>query len=391
MLKQAFAITIVNLKTLPERWGPSLVIIVGLAGVVGVLVALLAMSAGFESTLKATGRTDYAIVLRGGSNAELNSGLDRDSANLIKQAAGIRQGSDGQSLASAEMVVIAELLRPGQTTGANIALRGVEPNAFVMRPQVKLIEGRLFQNGLREIIVGRGVTRQFQGANLGQTLRFRGSEWTVVGIFESGDVHESELWVDAQVAQSTFGRQGFSSVLLALDNVAALQTLKDTYKADPRLNVDVQSEQDYYDGQTRNFKATIGVLAGVVTVMMALGAIFGALNTMYAAVATRARDIATLRAIGFGSFSVVSSVMAESMLLALLGGLVGAVLAYLLFNGLSVSTLGANFTQVVFDFKVTFSLVVDGLMIALVIGFVGGFLPAVSAARTPITTALRAG
>ncbi|RNF82816.1 ABC transporter permease [Montanilutibacter psychrotolerans] len=390
MLSQIAAITGINLKSIPERWGQSLVIVIGLAGVVAVFTALLAMAAGFDATLKATGHADTAVVLRGGSSTELNSGLERDAATLIRQAPGIRDGADGRPMASGEIMVITELMRHGDTHGANITLRGVEPVAFALRPQMKIVEGRRFQPGLRELVVGRGVTRQFQGVAIGQTLRMRGSEWKVVGVFESGDAYESELWADSEVAQSTFGRQGYSSVLAAVDGPAGMKLLKDHLGADPRLTVDVQSELDYYSGQTKQFRATIGVLAGVVTLIMALGAIFAALNTMYAAVAARAREIATLRAIGFGGLPVLASVMVESMVLAVVGGALGALIAYLLFNNLSVSTLGQNFTQVVFAFKVTPPLVVGGLVIALAIGLLGGLLPAWRAARMPITTALRA-
>lgn len=391
MLSQITAITGLNLKSIPERWASSLVIVVGLAGVVAVFTALLAMATGFEKTLSATGRTDNAIILRGGSDAELNSGLGRDSATLVKQAPGIRKGADGKPLASAEMIVIAELVRQGdEKSGANITVRGVEPNAFALRPQLKIVEGRTFRTGLRELIVGRGVTRQFQGAELGKTLRMRGSDWTVVGIFESGDAYDSELWTDAEVAQSTFNRGGYSSVLVGLDGANGLKTLQDNLKSDPRLTVDVKNQQEYFSGQTRNFRQQIGFLAGVVTFIMALGAIFAALNTMYAAVATRAKEIATLRAIGFGGMPVLVSVMIESLVLAFIGGALGAVIAYLLFNNFSVSTLGENFTQVVFAFKVTPALVITGLVIALVIGFFGGLLPAWRAARMPVTSALRA-
>jgi putative ABC transport system permease protein len=390
MLKQTLSITWLGLRSIPERLGPSLVIIVGLAGVVAVFTALLAMAAGFQSTLKSTGRADVALVLRGGSQAELNSGLSREQAALIKEAPGVREGEDGRPLASAEVFVIAELMKAGEKTGSNITVRGVEPAAFALRPQLKIAEGRRFQPGLRELIVGRGVAQQFVGVKIGETIRMRGSDWTVVGVFDSGDANESELWADVEVAQSTFNRQGFSAVRLRLDNAAAIPALKDHLTADPRLNVDVESEEQYYSAQTEQFRKTIGALAGVVTLIMALGAMFAALNTMYAAVGTRAREIATLRAIGFGGVPVVISVMIESLLLALAGGVVGALLAYFLFNNMAVSTLGANFTQVVFRFAVTPALVRTGLVIAVAIGMIGGFLPALRAARQPVTTALRA-
>jgi putative ABC transport system permease protein len=392
MLNQIAAITGLNLKSIPERWASSLVIVVGLAGVVAVFCALLAMASGFENTLKSTGRTDNAIVMRGGSDTELNSGLDRDSATLVKLAPGVRKGADGKPLASAEMIVIAELVRQGDAkNGANITVRGVEANGFVLRPQLKIVAGRKFQPGLRELIVGRGVTRQFQGATVGSTVRMRGSDWKVVGEFESGDAHDSELWADADVAQTTFNRRGYSSVLVGLDGAGGLRTLKDALQSDPRLTVDVKDEQAYFSGQTRQFRQQIGVLAGFVTFIMALGAIFAALNTMYAAVAARGKEIATLRAIGFGGMPVVLSVLIESLVLSVVGGVIGAVLAYVLFNNYSVSTLGQNFTQVVFAFKVTPTLVLIGLVISLVIGLVGGLLPAIRAARLPVTTALRAG
>jgi putative ABC transport system permease protein len=390
MLTQATAITGLNLKSIPERWGASLVIVVGLAGVVAVFTALLAMAEGFQSTLKSTGRTDVAMVMRGGSDAELNSGLLRDQTQLIKQAPGVRKDDDGLPLAAAEMIVIAELIRRDDVKhGANITVRGVEAKSMKLRPQLKVVEGRTFETGKRELIVGRGVTRQFSGAQVGQTLRMRGSDWTVVGVFESGDANESELWCDVEVAQTTFNRQGFSSVRAVLDGPDAMKTFKDALSTNPQLSVDVQTEQDYYSSQTKQFRDQIGFLAGVVTAIMALGAIFAALNTMYAAVAARGKEIATLRAIGFRGSPVVLSVLAESLVLALIGGALGAAVAYLLFNNFSVSTLGQNFTQVVFAFKVTPALVVRGLIIAVIIGMIGGLFPAIRAARLPVTTALR--
>jgi putative ABC transport system permease protein len=390
LLSQALAIIRISIQSIPERWAPSLVIVIGLAGVVAVFTALLAMAAGFESTLKATGRSDEVIVLRGGSDVELNSALDREQSDLIEQGPGIRSGANGKPLASEEIMVIAELIRKDDVkNGANITVRGVEPAGFALRPQLKIVAGRAFTPGLRELIVGRGVLRQFQGAEIGKVVRMRGSNWTVVGEFESGDAYDSELWTDVNVARSTFGRNGSSSVLAALDGPGGLAKLKSALAADPRLTVDVISQQDYFNGQTKQFRQTIGFLAGVVTIIMALGAVFAALNSMYAAVAARGKEIATLRAIGFGGLPVVLSVMIEALLLAVAGGILGAVLAYLLFNNLSVSTLGQNFTQVVFNFKVTPALVARGLVIAVVIGMIGGFLPALRAARLPITTSLR--
>jgi putative ABC transport system permease protein len=390
VLSQTFAITGISIRSIPERWAPSLVIVIGLAGVVAVFTALLAMATGFESTLKATGRSDAALILRGGSDAELNSAFDRESTDLIKQEPGIRADADAKPLASAELMAIAELVRKDdQKSGANVTLRGVEPAGFVLRPQLRIIAGRNFTPGLREIIVGAGVLRQFQGANIGQVVRMRGSEWTVVGEFSTGDAHDSEMWTDVEVARTTFGRRGSSSVLAALDGPDGLARLKAAIAADPRLTMDVMPERDYFSGQTKQFRTTIGFLAAVVTIIMALGAVFAALNSMYAAVTARGKEIATLRALGFGGLPVVVSVMIEALLLALAGGLLGAVIAYVLFNNFSVSTLGQNFTQVVFNFRVTPELVGRGLVIAVVIGMLGGFLPALRAARVPVTTSLR--
>ncbi|HYB32630.1 MAG TPA: ABC transporter permease [Steroidobacteraceae bacterium] len=390
MLRQAIAIAGIGIRSIPERWATSLVIVVGLAGVVAVFTALLAMATGFESTLKATGRSDAALVLRGGSQAELNSAIDRDSTDLIKQEPGIARGADDKPLASAELIVIAELVRKDDVrNGANITVRGVEPTAFALRPQLKIIAGRNFTPGLRELIVGQGVLQQFQGARIGDVLRMRGSEWRVVGVFASGDAHDSEMWTDSSVARSTYGRITWSSVLAALDGPDGLARLKAAIAAEPRLSLDVMREQDYFSGQTRQFRQTIGFLAGLVTIIMALGAVFAALNSMYAAVAARGKEIATLRAIGFGGLPVVVAVMIEALLLALAGGVLGALIAYVLFNNFTVSTLGQNFTQVVFNFKVTPGLVARGLIIAVAIGMVGGLLPALRAARVPISTSLR--
>ena len=390
MFRQTSAITGINIRSIPERWAPSLVIVIGLAGVVAVFTALLAMSTGFATTLQAAGRKDVAVIMRGGSDTELNSGLGREDADIIKQAPGIRTGADGKPIASAEMIIIAELMRGTDTKdAANITVRGVEPDAFLLRPQVKIVEGRNFTPGLRELIVGRGVAQQFKGAALGSHVRMRGSDWTIVGVFQSGDANESELWTDINVARTTFNRTGESSLRVGLDGPDGIDKLQKALSADPRLTVDVKNEQDYYTGQTRDFRRTIGVLAGIVTLIMALGAIFAALNSMYAAVAARGKEIATLRALGFGGVPVLVSVMIEALLLALVGGALGAVIAFVLFNNMTVSTMGQTFTQVVFNFKITPELVVRGLVISIAIGMVGGLLPAIRAARLPVTTGLR--
>jgi len=389
-LRQIREITWMNLQSVPQRWGASLVVIVGIAGVVAVLVAMLSMSAGLQKTLSSTGRLDRAIVLRAGSNGELSSFLDRASATLIKQDPAIIRGSDGLPLASAELIVITEVPKIGQRTGANVSLRGVQPVAFELRPEVRVVEGRRFRPGLRELLVGRAAQRQFDGLDVGRRLEFRGSSWTIVGVFESGgDGHESELWADAEAVQSAFGRSGFSSVLAQLGSRDAFDAIKRRLSEDPQLTVDVEREQEYFSAQSRQLTFLIRLLTNIIAVIMAIGALFGALNTMYAAVSARTQEIGTLRALGFGVAPVVASVMAEAVVLALAGGLLGAVLAFIMFNGYSVSTLGAGFTQVAFNFAVTPALVIQGLTWALGIGFIGGLLPAWRAARLPVTAALR--
>ncbi|MBL8246115.1 MAG: ABC transporter permease, partial [Rhodanobacteraceae bacterium] len=284
MFKQILAITWMNLRSLPDRLGASLVIVVGLAGVVGVLTALLAMSEGLGATLKATGSPDRAMVLRGGSDAELNSGLDRESATLVTEQAGVRKGADGKPLASRELVLIAELPLKRNGSSANVTLRGVEPAAFELRPDLKIVEGRKFQPGLNEMLVGRGASEQFEGASLGQTVRIRGADWTIVGVFASGNAHDSELWIDADTAQSAFGRGGYSSILVALESAEALPAFQAALKADTRLNVDAEAQSAYYARQSGGSTMMIRILTNVVSIVMALGAIFAALNTMYASV-----------------------------------------------------------------------------------------------------------
>jgi putative ABC transport system permease protein len=392
MLKQIIEVVALNIRSIPDRLGLSLVIVIGIAGVVGVFTALFAMSKGIEASFTDAGDPANAIVMRGGSQAELNSTLNLETMQLVERTAGVRKDADGKPLASGELIVIAELPRKGGTLGANVTLRGVTPAGLKLRPKLEIVEGKAFTPGLQELIVGRGAAGQFEGLEVGRNVRLRGADWKVVGIFETGDTFDSEIWTDTATAQTAWGRPNtFSTVLVALEDPAQLEAFGDTLKVDPRLNVEVKRQVDYYNEQTRDSTQGIKFLGVVVSVIMGLGAVFAALNTMYAAVSARSREIATLRALGFRGFPVVLSVLIEAMLLALAGGLLGAALAYVLFNGMTVSTLGGGFTQLVFNFKVTPGLVVAGAIIAILIGLVGGLFPAVRAARLPVTTALRAG
>lgn len=382
-------ITLMNLRSIPDRLGPSLVIVVGIAGVVGVMVALLSMSAGLDQTLGNTGRSDQVVITRGGSNGELSSFIAIGSMTLVKQDPAIARAEDGTALASGELIVITEVPRPGQRTGANVTLRGVEPVGFRLRDGFRITEGRKFRPGVQELIVGSGAASQFTGLEVGRQLKFRGSTWTVVGHFTSGGAYDSELWSDRETVQSAWQRAGVSSILAQLENPAALKSMAERLKEDPQLDVEAKTQQEFYKGQSGNLTATIGILAGIVAAIMAFGATFGALNTMYSAVSARTREIGTLRALGFGSMPVVASVMAEALLLSVSGGVLGALGAYLAFNGYAVSTLGGGFTQVAFQFAVTPNLVIIGLGMAVGIGFVGGLAPAIRAARIPVTSALR--
>ncbi len=386
---QVREITLMNLRSIPERLGPSLVIVIGIAGVVAVLVALLSMSSGLDETLGTGGRTDQAMITRGGANGELASFLSIGSATLVKQDPAIARAEDGMPLASGELIVITEVPRPGQRTGANVTLRGIEPVGLRLREGFRVVRGRLFRPGVQELVVGAGAAQQFTGLEVGKTLRFRGSTWTVVGHFESGGKYDSELWSDVGTVQSAWRRSGVSSILAQLKSSAALAPMSERLKTDPQLDVEVKSQLDFYQGQSGQLTATIGILAGIVAVIMAFGATFGALNTMYSAVSARTREIGTLRALGFGAPPVVASVMAEALLLSTSGGLLGALFAYLVFNGYAVSTLGGGFTQVAFQFAVTPQLVSVGLGLAIAIGFIGGLAPAIRAARIPVTSALR--
>ncbi|MGH8171667.1 MAG: ABC transporter permease [Rhodanobacteraceae bacterium] len=387
--RQAWSVTQVGIATIPQRIGSSSVIVIGIAGVVSVLVALLAMGEGFRQTLQQTGDTETAIVLRGGATAELSSGVSRDDEILISQLPGILKDAQGKPVASPELVVFANLPKKSRGTDANVEIRGVGEQAFVLRPNVKIIEGRAFKPGLRELVVGKGALAQFSGLETGATLNLGNQQWTITGVFESGDAHESELWGDVETVSTTYRRQGYQSMTVRLTSPEALDQFKAGIASDPRLKVDAKTTIDYYSAQSEGLTKVIRVLGITIAVIMGIGAIFGALNTMYAAVATRAREIATLRAIGFRGLPVVVSVLLETMLLAIAGGLLGAAVAWLIFNNYTVSTLGANFSQVVFAFKVSPALVWSGLKWALAIGFIGGLFPALRAARLPVTTALR--
>ncbi|WP_245228109.1 ABC transporter permease [Xanthomonas bromi] len=380
----------IGIATLPQRWGSSSVIVVGIAGVVGVLVAMLAMGQGFQATLNSTGDDTTAIVLRGGSQAETNSVVTRDLVPLISSLPGIAADANGRPLLSPELSQVVNIASRSDGTDVNAQLRGVGEQGWAVHDKVKIVQGRRFTTGLREMVVGKGALNQFRGLELGKTLTLGSQQWTVVGVFASGDAHDSEMWTDAQTLATTYNRSAYQSISLRTSGKAGFAQFKTAMAADPRLKLDVETTRAYYGKQGGGLNKLISILGTVIGAIMAVGAVFGALNTMYAAVATRAREIATMRAIGFRGTPVIMALMLETMLLALLAGLLGGAIAWAVFNGYTVSTLGNNFSQVVFQFKVSPALLWSGLKWALGIGLVGGLFPALRAARLPITTALRA-
>lgn len=388
--RQAASVSWVGIATLRQRLGASSVVVVGIAGVVGVLVALLAMAEGYRHTVNSSGSEDTAIVLRGGSSAELMSVMQRDAITTIERAPEIARDAQGRPLASAELVVSANVLRRDGEDGS-VTLRGVGEMAWAVRPNLKLVEGRRFETGRRELVVGRGAQRQFQGLDPGKEVRLGNQTWTVVGVFDSGDAMASEMWADAEVVASAY-RRGSSraSVFAKLTDAKAFNAFKATLAADPRLQVDADTSAGYFSKQSEPLTKVLRIIGIVVGSIMAIGAVFGALNTMFATVAARAREIATLRAIGFRGAPVVVAVLLETMLLALLGGVLGGLLAWLIFNGYSASTIAGGVATLNFEFKVSAELLWEGLKWALAIGFVGGLFPALRAATLPVTDALRA-
>ena len=384
MIGQIFQVTLLSLRNLPSRLGSSSVIVVGIGGVVGVLVAILAMAKGFDASMSRAGQPDRAIVLRGGSTSELSSGMG-------PQEMGVVSAWPEVTAASGELYVVADVPKRSNQSHANLAIRGVEQSAFEIRPEISIVEGRNFGTGRTEMIAGRGAVAEFQGVEVGSTITIRNSEWTIVGMFEAdGSVYESEVWTDLATAQSEFRRGGgVSSMRVRLASPDVASVLSKRAEEDPRLDLTLTSEDEYFRNQSEGMTALIENFGYAVAVIMAFGAIFAALNTMYTAVSTRTVEIATLRALGFGGAAVVASVVLEALLLALLGGAVGAAVAYFGFNGWTVSTLGGSFSQVAFDFTVTPELLVYGVLWAVGLGLIGGLFPAVRAARLPITTALR--
>ncbi|HEV7785351.1 MAG TPA: ABC transporter permease [Thermoanaerobaculia bacterium] len=390
-LSQVAMVTGLNLRTVGQRLGASLAAAVGVAGVVAVFVTTLSIAEGFRRTLVSSASPDTAIVLRSGSDSEMMSGLQREATSIIAEKPGVARNAQGP-VASAELYVVADIPKKSTGTDANVPLRGVQPAAFDIRKELKIVQGRRFETGRSEVIVGKAASQEFAGLDLGSKLHFGESEWTVVGIFTAGgSISESEIWCDAGVLQPAYRRgTSFQAVYAKLQSPQAFDDFKDNLTRDPRLDVKVIREADYYAEQTRTINGIITGLGYLIAALMAVGAVFGAINTMYSAVASRTREIATLRALGFRGGPVVISVLAESLVLALAGGLLGALISYFAFNGYQTATMNwSSFSQVAFSFAVTPRLLVQGLVYSLLMGLIGGLFPAIRAARMPVATALR--
>jgi putative ABC transport system permease protein len=382
---------IYNLRSVRARWTSAIVAVLGIAGTVGVFIAMLSLARGFKATLVSSGSADNAIIMRAGATSEMTGGVTIDTVKIVQDAPGLSRSSDGP-LVTPEVVLVAPIPLISTGTDANVQVRGVSKNVLQIRNKIKILQGRMFTPGLAEIVVGKNANTSYAGLTLGNTVSLGSMRFLIVGIFDAGGTSfDSEIWGDAHLIGPAYNRPDtfFQSVTVHLASPDSLQQVKDALTTDPRLNVDVTREVDYYSKQSTRLTKLITVLGGLVAAIMAIGAVFGALNTMYSAVAERGREIATMRAIGFGGPSVVFSFVIEALLIAFVGGLIGCI-AVLPLNGLTTGAMNLQtFSHLAFAFKITPELLVKGIIFALVMGIVGGLLPAIRAAVQPVATALR--
>jgi putative ABC transport system permease protein len=382
---------IYNVRSVRARWTSTIVAVLGIAGTVGVFVAMLSLARGFKATLVASGSADNALVMRAGSSSEMMGGITLDSIKVIQDAPGVARGSNGP-LITQDVVGVMPIPLISTGTDANVQIRGVSPNVLEIRKFVRMSQGRMFNPGMSEIVVGKNASKTYSGLTVGNKIDMAGGHWEVVGVFDAnGSAFDSEIWTDSRVLNDILKRPSniFQSATVHLESPSSFQALKDSLTSDPRLNVDVTREIDYYAKQSTTMTTLITVLGGLVAAIMAIGAVFGALNTMYSAVAERGREIATMRALGFNAYSVVFSFLVEALLISFIGGVIGC-LVVLPLNGLTTSTMNfQTFSNLAFAFKITPELLVKGVIFALVMGVVGGLLPAVRAASLPVATALR--
>jgi len=388
-IHQLYTVCLLNLGNLKARLDSSLVAVIGFTGVIMVFVAVFAIRDGFNSTLRESGSPDVAVVLRGGAGAEVNSVLSVNDAKQVASAPGIQAGANGP-LASDELLVQLSMPKLDSGLDANVPFRGVDASAFLVHEKVRVVEGRNFQPGLNEVIVGVRASHQYKGLHLDDIIHSGPYQWKIVGLFDDGGVYASEVWGDITVMQSAYKRgSSLESVYVKLATPGDFQRFKDFLTSDPQVTVSVERETDFYAEQSKAMNAFITFAGTAIAILMGIGAIFGAVNTMYNSVSSRAAEIATLRALGFGRSPVLLSVLVEGMLLGLVGGIVGGILAYVMFNGIETSTMGSNFAQIAFSFRVTPGLLVEGAIFALLMGLLGGLLPAVRAVQMPIATSLR--
>lgn len=386
MFSQIAAVTSINLRSIPQRWGMSLATILSIALVVGVLLGFLAMANGFRATVSGTGSENIAVLLRSGSQAELNSGFGRDTVRLIETAPGVARDAEGNAILSAELYVITDATKRSTGNDASLSLRGVDEMAPHLRENFEIVEGRMFAEGSNEIVVGEGVIREFSGFDLDTTIRMGPNEWRIVGIFSTGgSVFDSEIWADIGTVQNLYNRgASYQSIRVQLDGETGLTELQEYAENEPRLDLDVETEKDFFAQSAGGLSNLIMYLGWPLAIIMAVGALAGAWNAMYASVDSRVREIATLRTLGFSGFAAFVGTLVESLMLAFIGGLVGALITYFVFDGVSASTMGGSFTQVVFSFAVTIQSVISGVVLALVVGLFGGFFPALRASRVPL-------
>jgi putative ABC transport system permease protein len=390
---QVGAVTGMNLRNIPHRWSSSLVAVLGIGGVTLVLVALLSIAAGFHVALEGSGSDDVAMIMRGGSNNELSSGFGPDTVTVVSDAPGIKKdGKTGKPLVSPELYVLVDGKMRTKDASTNLPLRGVSAFAPQVRRQFKIVEGRMFKEGTNEVVVGDGAARQYEGLDVGKKVRWGTTEWQVVGRFQDGGgIAESEVWGDTPIVQQAWRRGNcYQSIRAKLNSAADLKAFKDTLSKDPRVRLEIMSERAFYIDQQKIMSTIINVVGWTLAIMMGIAAIFAALLTLFNAVAQRVREIATLRALGFGGFPVVISVLVEAIILGAVGGLVGGLLAYLTLNGMHSSTMNfASFSQITFAFTVTPKLVATGVIYGLILTLIAGILPGIRAARQPITSGLR--
>lgn len=393
-LSQIAAVTAMNVRNIPERWASSLVAVVGIGGVTLVLIAVLSIAAGFRQALELSGSPDVGVVLRSGATNEMSSGFGLEQVTVISDAPGVKRDAKGKPIASAELYVLAEGKLKNKDTGANMPIRGVGPAAPLLRKSFKIEEGRMMREGTNDVIVGKGVVANYENLTVGKTVRWGNADWVIVGIFsDDGGIAESEVWADSKLVQQVWNRgTSVQSVRVRLtdESDATLQKFKDALTKDPRVQVAINREPQFYAEQQAIMSTLINGAGIFFAIMMGFAAVFAAVNTMFNAVASRVREIATLRAMGFGGAPVLFSVLFEAMLLGAIGGLLGGVLALLLLNGMQSSTMNfQTFSQITYAFTVTPGLMILGIIYGLVLTFIAGLVPGIRAANMPITTGLR--